>query len=92
MEDGKNGSNLSLLFSIFNPPSSLFRNRFRISARISPLVCSEVRFELLMTFAPSAIISGATARWLSRWSRAARFSCTPSAARRRERSSSFASR
>src|SRR5207249_10143470 len=67
-------------------------NRFRTSPMISPLVCSEVSRELLMTIAPSGIISGAVARWLSRWSRAARFSSTPSAARRLIRSSSEASR
>jgi len=46
----------------------------RTSARIAALVCSEVMLELLMTLAPSPIINGAVARWLSRWSRAARFS------------------
>src|SRR5262249_12786669 len=66
--------------------------RFLTSAMIRPLVWSEVRCELLMTFAPRATMSGAAARWLSRSSRTARSSCTPSAARRRERSSSCASR
>ena len=41
--------------------------RFLISARMVPLVCSAVICELLMTLAPSAIMSGAAARWLSRW-------------------------
>src|SRR5208282_108516 len=49
-------------------------NLLRTSSRIAALVCSEVRLELLMTLAPSPIINGAVARWLSRWSRAARFS------------------
>ena len=48
-------------------PSSILYPRFsakrlRISARIKPLVCSEVMLELLMTFAPSPIINGAVAR------------------------------
>jgi len=37
-------------------------NLLRISARIKPLVCSEVMLELLMTLAPSPIINGAVAR------------------------------
>ena len=36
------------------------------SAMIIALVSSEVMVELLMTVAPSGIISGAAARWLSR--------------------------
>jgi hypothetical protein len=40
--------------------------RFRISSRIRAVVCSEERPELLMTVAPSGIMRGAAARWLSR--------------------------
>src|SRR5436190_21420214 len=66
--------------------------RLRISEMISSLVCSGVMLELFITVAPSAIIRGAAARWLSRWSRAARFSETPSASRRLVRSLRQASR
>ena len=59
----------------------IFRQQLRFR-QDQPAGLPEVKAELLMTFAPSAIISGAAARWLSRWSRAARFSFTPSAARR----------
>src|SRR5262249_4728862 len=50
-------------FDVHLPSSA---NRFLISLINNPLVCSAVMFELLITLAPKAIISGAAARWLSR--------------------------
>jgi len=67
-------------------------NRGRRSWRMRAVVSSAVSCELLMTLAPRATMRGAVARWLSRWSRAARFSVMPSAVRRRVRSSREASR
>ena len=45
-----------------NELHGLAARRFRISAMISPLVCSELRRELLITMAPSGTMSGAAAR------------------------------
>jgi len=66
-------------FHVYPPTCATFRfsrscNACFTSAMIIPLVCSTVIPELLMTRAPSATINGAAARWLSRSSRAAKFS------------------
>ena len=60
--------------SIGYPRFSFCFKRRCTSSMIIPLVCSTVWPELLITFAPRATMRGAEARWLSRWSRIARFS------------------